>query len=208
MRLSPDITGLFEYYSQYVLGKCEAFPNAPDLTPSSSCKLIWPATGSFDEWIEMLNYKPSYKYDSVPTNFVDIKTTGQELRHLSVVNTANLYDFPRIYVGSDKYSKRFGNVAMDQLAFYGRALTDEDLSIYYGPAFINTSDPDVVLGYDFDATSTPVYKFTTLQDEKGRAFETYINVLNPFNLPIDRDLLTNLLNMIKPANSTFYINYT
>jgi len=208
--LPPNVSGLKRYFNQFVLGAKEAFPNKPDLAPCSdpSCPTIWPYNGQFSAWLDMLNTSPSYKHDSVPTDFVDIKSTGKEVRHLSVLNSSNIYDFPHIYIGSDKTGKMLGNLAIDQLAFYNRALSDEELSVYYGPAFIDTAGADVTLGYDFNADNTPVYKFTTLQDEKGRSFESYINVLNPFSLPIDKDLLTNLLNMVKPANSTFFINYS
>ena len=199
--LSSNIDGLKQYWIKYVNGKWNN-PNyrlMSDCTPDDDT--------AFSEWIYMLNYDPYYKYDAVPTDFLDIKSTGKELRHLSVVNSLNMYDFPHIFIGSDRYSGHMGNVAIDQLAFYSRVLEDDELSVYFAPSPINTSGQDVTLGYDFNASSTPTQNFTILQDEKGRAFETYINVLNPFNLPIDRTLLTGLLDMTRPVGSTFFVNY-
>ena len=199
--LPSNIDGLKQYWTKYVNGKWDNpnFRLMSDCSPNDDT--------AFSEWVYMLNYDPYYKYDAVPTDFLDIKSTGKELRHLSVVNSLNMYDFPHIFVGSDRYSKRMGNVAMDQLAFYSRVLEDDELSIYFAPSPINVSGQDVTLGYDFNASSTPTQNFTILQDEKGRAFETYINVLNPFNLPIDRSLLTGLLDMVRPAGSSFFVNY-
>ena len=196
---SADIRGLKGYYNNFVVNlKQNPFTGEP----------AWDPNGTFDGWVDTLNQKPAYQYDAVPTELIDISATGQELRKLQITNTANLYDFPRIYIGSDRNGQELGNVAIDQLAFYNTVVDDATMATYMAPKFIDIGGSGVVLGYDFDATNLPVSKFTTLQDEKAKAFETNINVLNPFNLPIDRALLTDLLNMVKPASSTFYVNYS
>jgi len=190
--LPANIAGLRSYYSRYVENYVSNMKNAPQ---------------SFDDWVDMLNNGPSYTYDSCPTDLSEIGIAGLELKSLSIANANNLYDFPYIYIGSDNAGLNIGNVALDQLAFYTKVLDDDEISVYNAPVEINLEDNAVALGYNFDASSSLTTSFTSLQDEVGRSFETYINVLNPFSLPIDKSLLTDLLNMIKPAQSSFFINH-
>jgi len=72
---------------------------------------------------------------------------------------------------------------------------------------VSISDSRVTLGYDFNIAAIEAMTFTNLQDEYGRNFEFIVNVLNPFSFPLDKALITNLISMVKPANSTAFVNF-
>jgi len=164
-------------------------------------------SGTFYDWLALMNEEPTQKYNTEPTEWLDSVKSKSAIKEIRGQSIDNASDFTHIYIGGDIDGLYPGQVLIDQLAIMNAPLSSAELAAFKRQQPISISDSRVTLGYDFNIAAIEGMTFTNLQDEYGRNFEFIVNVLNPFSFPLDKALITNLINMVKPANSTAFVNF-
>ena len=198
------IAGLQSFFNQLVAG-------VPYQTPSYVNGILTFSNqvygGTFYDWLNLMNEQPTQKYNTEPTQWLDAVKSKASVKEINGQSISNASDFTSIYIGGDVNGLYPGQVLIDQLAIMNAPLTAIEVAAYKRQRPISLSDSRVTLGYDFNISAIEAMTFTNLQDEFGRNFEFTVNVLNPFSFPLDKALITNLISMVRPANSTAYVNF-
>ena len=205
---APTVNGMKEYFEDFVVGKeVRTYDDDFNVVATSIPFPVF-SDAEFTRWLGFVNNTPSQTYDAEPTQFVD--AIGVTPPVLDIVGEFIDIgpDFSRIFVGADFNSNNLAFAAIDNIRFSADFKSDEELLLDFKSATpLANQVGQTTLLLDFDEKLQKDVGFTFLNSEIGSRFEFEVNVLNPFNFPLDKELITTLLNTIKPVNTRVFVNF-
>ena len=159
-------------------------------------------TLTFESWKNLFNVLGTNKYGLEPFS-IEVDRGIEDRR----INFGNI-SYSQIFLGSDINRSNLALSSLDDLRI--SRLPRSENQIRFTASSLNAAPEEVGitrLKMDFDVNLEQTTEFTFLRNNRSRQFEFEVEVLNDFGFPLDKLLITQLIQIIKPAHTLARVRF-